>query len=197
MKSHRALWAAIAAWSMCWAQSSTALISAVSRGEVGAVQQMLASGAPVNAANASGKTALIEAAERGRTEMARILIAAGANLNLSDRGVGTALEAAERAGHTELAALLRRAGARTAGRSVGDRVCVRPWKGDGYCGIVESIAATGAYRLQVTEVVGCAEGCAPRLDCSGGKAVGAERGLRAGDEVSVPGSCLTHTGVKP
>jgi hypothetical protein len=173
------------------------LLEAVARGDAGAVKRLIASGAPLDAATASGKTALIEAAERGRADAARLLIAAGADLNVSDRGAGTALEAAERAGHADVAAMLRQAGARPSGRSVGDTVCVRPWKGDGYCGVVSAISSGGEYRLRVTEVVGCTGGCAARTDCSGGRPVGGSRGLQAGDSITIPSSCLTHTGVKP
>jgi hypothetical protein len=123
-----------------------------------------------------------------------MLIAAGADLNIGERGAGTPLEAAEREGHTEMAALLRSSGARTSGRSVGDKVCVRPWKGDGYCGVVLSIDRND-YRLRVTEIVGCPNGCRAMEECSAGKLVGGSRGLKAGDSITAASSCLTHTGV--
>jgi hypothetical protein len=172
------------------------LIDAVDANQTAVLRVLLTAGARVNAATSTGKTALIAAAELGRLEAARLLIDHGANLDLSDRGAGTALEAAERAGHTELAAMLRGAGAKTFGRSVGDTVCVRPWSGDGYCGTVESIAQN-EYRIRLTSVVGCAHGCSARPDCSAGKTVGGAQGLHPGDSVAVPGSCLTHTGVRP
>jgi hypothetical protein len=171
------------------------LIAAVAAGDMGAVRSLLAGGARVNAATRTGKTALIEAAERGSVDAMRLLIAAEAELDVSDRGVGTALEAAERVGHTEVAAMLREAGARTSGRSVGDTVCVRPWKGDGYCGVVAAISE-GEYRLRVTEVIGCRDGCAARVDCSAGRPVGGSQGVQQGDTIAIPTSCLTHTGVK-
>ena len=170
------------------------LADAASAGQVETIRLLLAAGARVDAASPGGRTALIEAAEQGHLDAVRLLIGAGANVNLGDRS-GTPLEIAERAGNQEMVALLRAAGARTSGRSVGDTVCVRPWKGDGYCGTVEAVSQ-GDYRIQVTKVVGCAGGCTARADCSAGKIVGAA-GLRAGDTVTVPGSCLTHTGVRP
>ena len=170
------------------------LVEAVAAGQLNAAAALLAAGADPNLPSASGRTALIEAALRGRIDMVRLLIAAGADLNISERGAGTALEAAEREGHVELAALLRRSGARTSGRSVGDKVCVRPWKGDGYCGLVEAIDHND-YQVRVTEIVGCAGGCAMMPDCSAGKRVGGADGLQRGVTVTVPSSCLTHTGV--
>jgi ankyrin repeat protein len=172
------------------------LADAVAAGRLEAVRILLAAGAKVDAGSPSGKTALIEAAEHNSLDAARLLIAAGANLNLTDRGLGTALETAERAGYSDMAALLRNAGARTAGRSVGDKVCVRPWNGDGFCGTVEAISQS-EYRIRVTDVVGCRDGCSARADCSAGKPVGGAQGLHPGDTVAVPGSCLTHTGVRP
>jgi hypothetical protein len=93
-----------------------------------------------------------------------------------------------------MAALLRARGARTSGRSVGDKVCVRPWKGDGYCGVVLSLDRND-YRLRVTEIVGCSNGCRAMEECSAGKPVGGSSGLKAGDTITTVSSCLTHTGV--
>lgn len=71
---------------------------------------------------------------------------------------------------------------------------MRPWGGDGYCGVVEAADPT-RYRLRVSRVVGCAGGCAPDPACSAGQVVGAE-GLGEGAVLWVPASCLTHTGVR-
>jgi ankyrin repeat protein len=177
------------------AAGRTALLEAVGGGQLDAVRLLLSSGAGVNVASSSGRTPLIEAAEHGQLEAARLLVDARADLDRGQRGWGTALEAAERMGHNDVAALLRKAGARTFGKSIGDTVCVRPWTGDGYCGVVEEIQKT-AYRIRVTELVGCTDGCAPRAECSGGKAVGGPEGLQVGDVVKTVSWCLTHTGVK-
>jgi len=170
------------------------LIEAVAAGHLNAARALIAAGANPNLTASGGRTPLIESAIGGRVEIARLLISAGADLNVSERGAGTALEAAEREGHTELADLLRRSGARASGRSVGDKVCVRPWKGDGYCGVVESIDRND-YRLRVTEIVGCPNGCPAMAACSAGKLVGGSSGLKAGDVITAASSCLTHTGV--
>ena len=116
--------------------------------------------------------------------------------NANRGGWGTPLEAAERTGHNELAAVLRRAGARSSGRSVGDTVCVRPWQGDGYCGVVEEVNKT-SFSLHVTEINGCEGGCQARADCSASRVVGGADGIKVGDEITTVSWCLTHTGVKP
>ena len=170
------------------------LLEAVAAERIEVVRLLLTAGANANAVSSAGRTPLIQAAERGRLDTALLLIAAGADLNVSQRGSGTALETAERAGHSELAAMLRKAGARSSGRSVGNKVCVRPWKGDGYCGTVEAVDRT-AYRIRVTEVVGCENGCPANAECSAGRPVGGTGGLHAGDVITTVSWCLTHTGV--
>jgi hypothetical protein len=173
-----------------------ALDRAVRVGDVATVQARLAAGANANARDGAGRTLLMEAAEAGQMEAAKLLISAGADLNASARGFGTALEMAERSGHTDFAAMLLQAGARSTGKSVGDKVCVRPWKGDGYCGTVEAVAKN-TIRIKLTDVVGCEKGCPARGECSAGKPVGGPDGWRVGDVVGTVTSCLTQTGVRP
>ncbi len=170
------------------------LVEAVAAGHAAAARLLLAAGANPNLTSAGGRTPLIEAAIGGRIEIVRLLIASGAGIDTAERGAGTALEAAEREGHTGIAALLRQSGARTSGRSVGDKVCVRPWNGDGYCGMVEAIDRND-YHLRITEIVGCPNGCPAMAACSAGKPVGGGGGLQAGDTITAASSCLTHTGV--
>ncbi|HKX29767.1 MAG TPA: ankyrin repeat domain-containing protein [Blastocatellia bacterium] len=175
-------------------EGRTPLMTAAKAGQVETARALLKAGASVNAAAPFGRTPLLEAAEGGQTAVARLLIDAGADLNVRERGVGTALEAAERTGNSELAAALRQAGARTSGRSVGDTVCVRPWNGNGYCGVVEEVNKT-AFRIRVTELIGCADGCAAKAECSESRAVGGSGGIKVGDLVTTVSWCLTHTGV--
>jgi len=177
-------------------EGHTPLLEAISAGKLDAARMLLANGANVNGTSSSGKSALIEAAELGNNEAAQLLIKAGADLNLRSRGSGTPLEAAERSGHPELAALLRKSGAHTFGRSVGDTVCVRPWNGEGYCGTVEAIDKNN-YQIRVTQIIGCAGGCAPKPECSAGKRVGSSNGLGVGDLITTVSWCVTHTGVQP
>jgi uncharacterized protein len=177
------------------AAGRTPLLEAVAAGRPDAVRMLLEAGADVAGRTPGGRTPLIEAAEQGHSQVAEVLIEAGADLDLAQRGWGSALQVAERLGHEQLAALLLQAGARSSGRSVGDTVCVRPWAGDGYCGVVE-VSRQTSVRIRVSEIVGCRKGCAPRAECSAGKPVGGA-GLRVGDAISTVSWCLTHTGVQP
>ncbi len=174
----------------------TPLMEAVKSGQVEAVRMLVAAGANINTTSAAGRTALIEAAEFGRNDAARILINTGADLNASQRGWGSPLEAAERTGNDELASMLRSAGARSSGRSVGDTVCVRPWQGNGYCGVVEEVNKT-SFRIRVTKIVGCANGCVAKSECSESRTVGGADGIQTGDVITTVSWCLTHTGVQP
>jgi hypothetical protein len=171
-----------------------ALLLAAASGRPGAVEVLLRAGATADVATRSGWTPLHAAAEAGALEVARVLLDAGVDPDRPDRTRGTALDVAERAGHDDVARLLRARGARGSGESVGDTVCVRPWTGQGYCGVVVDRDAT-RHRLRVTEVVGCAPACAADAICSGGQPVG-PGGLSAGDTLWIPTSCLTHTGLR-
>lgn len=176
-------------------EGRTPLMYAAAAGQLAAERALLAAGANVNAHSRAGRTALLETAVNGRIKSARLLLAAGADVNAISRGFGSALEAAERSGHNDIAAMLRRAGARTSGRSPGDKVCVRPWGGNGYCGTVEAVHKT-AFRIRVTDIVGCEDGCPARKECSDGRPVGGASGIAVGDEVNTVSWCLTDTGVK-
>ncbi|HUM04810.1 MAG TPA: ankyrin repeat domain-containing protein [Terriglobales bacterium] len=174
----------------------TAMHKAARTGDLTALRAQLKQGADPNVRDRQSRTPLMVAAESGQAEAARLLIASGADLNVVARGWGSALEIAERSGHHDIAALLRNAGARSSGRSVGDKVCVRPWNGDGYCGIVQSVNRN-SYRIRVTQIIGCKSGCGPKPECSAGRQVGGPVGIAVGDEVNTVSWCLTHTGVKP
>jgi len=174
----------------------TPLMDAVAAGQVEAARLLISARADVNARTQAGLTPLIEAAVHGQFEAAQLLVKAGADLNHEVRGWGTALKAAERAGHNDIAEMLLKAGARSSGSSVGDTVCVRPWGGDGYCGVVEALDKT-KYRLRVTKIAGCGQGCPAKAECSAGRPVGGAEGVAIGNEVNTVSWCLTHTGVKP
>jgi hypothetical protein len=174
----------------------TALFDAVSAGRLEAARVLLEAGAKAGIGSADGRTPLIEASAQGRLDIAQLLIRAGADLNAIQRGAGTALQIAERYGHNDVAAFLLQAGARSSGRSVGDMVCVRPWKGDGYCGAVTAVNKT-EFTVHIIRVVGCAGGCAAKAECSSGRSVGGAEGLQAGEVVTTRSWCLTDTGVQP
>jgi ankyrin repeat protein len=175
--------------------ASRRLRAATTRGDLAESAALLRQGVSPDAADRSGWTGLHQAAETGDLSLARLLLEAGARPDLRSRARGTPLDVAERAGRDEMARLLRAHGARGSGKSIGDTVCVRPWQGDGYCGVVEEALPT-RFRLRVSRVVGCAAGCAPEAECSASQAVG-PGGLASGDVLWVPASCLTHTGVQP
>jgi hypothetical protein len=171
-----------------------ALLAAAASGRPEAVRALLRAGANVDAADRGGWTGLHEAAQRDGRAVARLLLEAGAAPDLRARSGGTPLDVAERAGHIELARLLRAHGARGSGKSIGDAVCVRPWRGDGYCAVIEGVDEAG-FQLRVSRLVGCADGCEPDAACSAGQPVG-PGGLGPGDTLAVPASCLTHTGME-
>ena len=175
-------------------EASRRLVAAVAQGDATQVAALVRAGADPDAVDRSGWTGLHLAAETGDLALARLLLDAGAHPDLRSRARGTPLDVAERGGRTEMARLLRLHGAKGSGKSIGDMVCVRPWAGDGYCAVVEAADPT-RYRLRVSQVIGCAAGCAPEPACTGGQVVGAG-GLAAGDVLWVPASCLTHTGVR-
>lgn len=178
------------------ARGLTPLIRAAAAGQTAAVRSLLTQGAGVDATAADGRTPLIAAVQNGQADTVRALIAAGANLNWSARSTGTALNIAENKGETAIAAMLQAAGAHSTGKSVGDTVCVRPWGGAGYCGTVQAFTV-GSVRLQISRIIGCANGCNAPPDCAAGRTVGGASGLRVGDTVAVPSWCLTQTGVRP
>lgn len=178
------------------ANGLTQLMIAASAGQTATVRTLLASGASIDTTSADGRTALIAAAQNGHIDTVKALIAAGADLNRDTKGTGTALNVAENKGETAIAALLLASGARSTGKSVGDTVCVRPWAGSGFCGYVKSFTVPSVL-IQVTRIVGCANGCQARQECSAGEIVGGSNGIQAGDQVAVPSWCLTQTGVKP
>lgn len=85
----------------------SSLMAAVKADDRGLVQQLLADGVSVDAADASGDRPLIMAAYLGHIEVLELLLAAGADLTVVDPGMrATALHAAAYAGRTEAAGVL-------------------------------------------------------------------------------------------
>lgn len=178
------------------ANGRTALLDAIAGGQIEAVRVLLDAGAKPSIATSDGRTPLIEAAAQGRLDITQLLVQAGSDLNTAQHGPGTALQIAERNGHNDVAAFLLQAGARSSGKSVGDTVCVRPWKGDGYCGTVTAVNKT-EFTIHITRIVGCQSGCPAKAECSAARSVGGSDGLRPADEITTRSWCLTHTGVQP
>jgi ankyrin repeat protein len=175
-------------------EAAGGLVEAARARDATRVRRLLAERADPNATTPRGWTPLLEATRQGDLQVARLLLDAGAAVDARDRLEGTPLDVAERGGHQALARLLRDRGARGSGKSVGDLVCVRAWRGDGFCGRVVSRDAV-TYSLRLERIHGCGEGCGPEPECSRGRPVGGAGGWRVGETVTVPGSCLTHTGL--
>jgi hypothetical protein len=88
------------------------LRAAASRGDLDAVNELLQSGVPVDAANAYGATPLILASMNGHAEVVHVLLDAGADAQRADTFYQrTPLQWATRGGFEEIASLLFVAGA--------------------------------------------------------------------------------------
>jgi hypothetical protein len=175
----------------------TALMVAVANGRAETARVLLQAGADVNASSPRGWTALMQAASMGRAEAVQLLLDAGADPDARDREAGTALDIAQAANRGDLVRLLRSRGSRGSGKSVGDRVCVRPWNGSGFCGVVEAIEGTG-FKVRITSLSGCAGGCDADEDCSSGRPLGG-RGpghIQVSDSLWIRSWCLTDTGLE-
>jgi ankyrin len=85
---------------------------AAARGELAALETLLAAGAQPDQAGAGGLTALMAAAQSGQPEATAKLIGGGASPDLTDRSGQTALAYAARRGDAETVAVLLAAGAR-------------------------------------------------------------------------------------
>jgi hypothetical protein len=178
------------------ARGRSALLLAVAGGHADVVRILIRGGADVDASTPSGWTPLMQAASEGRTEPALALLDAGADVDARDRVAGTALDVAQQADHPDMVRLLRERGSRGTGRSEGDTACSRRWSGQGFCGVIEKAEAT-RYRVRVTRLEGCAEGCAPDADCSESRPVGGRDGIGKGDVLWIRSWCLTDTQVPP
>jgi hypothetical protein len=174
---------------------TTPLITSAAQGDADTVRSLVAAGANVNQTDAHGRTALIVAVESNQPAAARALVTAGADLNREANYIGSALNVAENSGQTEVAAWLLAVGAHSTGKSVGDMVCVRPWGGNGYCGVVKSFSVR-SLQISVTKLIGCGDGCPARQECSAGNPVGGVNGLHVGEQIATPSWCLTDTAVK-
>ena len=84
---------------------------AVARGDVGALRELLQSGADVDARDRYGQTGLMRAAHAGHREVVAALVEHGADLDVTAKFGLSAVMLAVVAGHAEIARLLARAGA--------------------------------------------------------------------------------------
>ena len=89
------------------------IMSAALRGDLAAVQELIAKGADVDAkSDGAGRiTALIGASQEGHSEIARLLLTNGADINVKDRNGETALMLASYYGHKKVVQVLLAKGA--------------------------------------------------------------------------------------
>jgi ankyrin repeat protein len=85
----------------------TLLHAAVTRGEIGDVELLLASGAAVNAAGDLGNTSLHEAASRGLLDITRKLLDSGADMSIRNEFGETPLDLAELMEQHKIVTMLR------------------------------------------------------------------------------------------
>jgi ankyrin repeat protein len=93
--------------------------SAIRRGNIGVVRELLDRGQDVNARDRHGQTALMLSAHAGHRDVVELLIDYRASLNVTAKFGLSALMLAVIAGHTEIARLLARAGADLSLRGTG------------------------------------------------------------------------------
>ncbi len=147
----------------CLAQDDPgdALRRAASAGDLAKVQELLAAGADVNAANKYGGTALAFASDKGHAAVVNLLLERGANPNTKDSFYNAApLDWAVQRGHAEIVrALLAKgaegeAGALTGAASQGETAIVKVILERGKVGpetLSEALAA--ATKAEKTEIV--------------------------------------------
>ena len=89
------------------------------RGDMAAIQELLATGADVNAKDRYGQTGIMLAARDGHFEIIKVLIEHGADLNVTAKYNLSALMLAVINGHVDIARVLARSGADLSIRGTG------------------------------------------------------------------------------
>jgi len=103
--------AALAVLPATGAGAAEDLVKAAAKGDLAAVQSLLAAGTDVNSADSKGHTALMEAARTGKADVVQALIKAGANLDAQSQDGWTAAMRAIMAAQAGTLRLLTEAGA--------------------------------------------------------------------------------------
>lgn len=88
---------------------TTTMIWASSKGDVNAIQQLIARGASIDAPDYDGRTPLHLAAAEGQKHVVELFVENGAQLNPVDRWGGTPLQDAKKAKHHDIVTLLEKA----------------------------------------------------------------------------------------
>lgn len=90
---------------------AAALFTAILKGRIAIVKNLLKQGVNVNTRTVSGKTPLMAAAYKGYSDIVQLLLDSGADVRVKDARGDTALRMATRAGFTRIADVLKQAGA--------------------------------------------------------------------------------------
>ncbi len=126
------------------ALQSTSLSDAVLYGDVKAAQSLIASGADVNAFDATGMTPLMIAASEGKTAIAELLIQAGADVKLAGQDGTTALMRAASANRIDILKLLMTKGADVNMKNTGGMTALMVAAFGGYSDAVRQLIASKA-----------------------------------------------------
>jgi ankyrin repeat protein len=120
------------------------LIEATRRGDLGAMRELLDTGADVNATVAGDGSPLIAAATRGDIRAVQLLIERGADVNVEVSGDGNPLIAAARGGHLQVVTLLLDRGAEVNQVVAGDENALIQASGAGHLDVVKLLVVRGA-----------------------------------------------------
>lgn len=90
----------------------TPLLTAVKKGQIDEVKNLIAQGADVNFVNSFKESVLMFAVKKNQLEIVKLLIEAGADANYKDNFGKSILKTAEQKGYTEIVELLESAGAK-------------------------------------------------------------------------------------
>lgn len=121
-----------------------AFVEAAEEGDLKEMEELLNSGANINAVVSGDGTALIIAAKEGNRSLVEFLVARGADVNLSSPGDGNPLIMAAREGHVEIVRLLLDRNANIDAIVEGDENPLIQASGEGRVEVVKLLIARGA-----------------------------------------------------
>jgi hypothetical protein len=128
---------------------NTAYLEAAKKGNLKALQELLARGADLNAAD-DGNTALFFAAQYGRRDAALFLLDQGAPYNAKNRIGSTPLTAAAGGGHKDVAQLLYDLGGDPAEKNLTGMSALDYARSAGYTDVIEILRAPRGNPVEVT-----------------------------------------------
>ena len=152
-------------------------LKAAAEGRSAVVQQFLAMGMHVDAANTSGQTALRIAAGVGHAHLVRQLLAAGASVDQADAAGVTPLMAAAQVGDGVSVQALRNAGAQTSRVDMQGHNALAAAAAGGHSGVVDLLVPETAGALDEVLLLACTAGHTGVID---GLLKANQTGTRAG-----------------